>query len=405
MYNSKIPLARAAATHTLRRVCSRWWHGSVADLAAALLLTTVMLAATMASTDYPARQIDAVVVAAVIAVGGWIAVARRMPRTTLIGACVTFFAALAIGVPGFSPALALGFPLFVAARAGHLWWGVAVVSWIAVSGVSYRLLGEGAEPLPQVAVGSLFDVALVTVIVLLGETLRSRRQLSEEALLRLRITEREHHQRITAERLRTSRDLHDVLAHTVTVVGIQANVAAESIEDRPERARAAIESVRVASKDALSDLRSTIAVLRADGSAHGPRTVPGLDQVPDLLDTARAAGIAASLHIAGDPAGLRPSVALAVYRVVQESLTNALRHSSASSVTVAVDCAGDAVRVTVRDDGKQAAEAMPVAGSGLRGMTERVTALGGTVRYGPADDGKAGWVVRVHLPVRGASCP
>ncbi|MQA62051.1 MAG: hypothetical protein GEU86_11230 [Actinophytocola sp.] len=387
-------------------MCSRWWHGTVADLAAALLLTTVMLAATMASTDHPARPVDAVVVVAMIAIGGWVAVARRMPRTALIGACVTFFAALAIGVPGFSPALALGFPLFVAARAGHLWWGVAVVSWIAVSGVSYRLLGEGAEPLPQVAVGSLFDVALVTVIVLLGETLRSRRQLSDEAQLRLRITEREHQQRITAERLRTSRDLHDVLAHTVTVVGIQANVAAESIEDRPERARAAIESVRVASKDALSDLRSTIAVLRADGSANGgPRAVPGLNQVPDLLDTTRAAGMAASLHIDGDRTGLRPSVALAVYRVVQESLTNALRHSSASTVTVAVDCAGDAVRVTVRDDGKQAAEARPVAGSGLRGMTERVTALGGTVRYGPADNGKAGWVVRVHLPVRGASCP
>lgn len=401
-------MAPGAATHTLRRVCSRWWHGSVADLAAALLLTTVMLAATMASTDHPARQVDAVVIVAVIAVGGWIAVARRMPRTALIGACVTFFAALAIGVPAFSPALALGFPLFVAALAGHLWWGVAVVSWIAVSGVTYRLLGEGAEPLPQVAVGSLFDVALVTVIVLLGETLRSRRQLSEEALLRLRITEREHQQRITAERLRTSRDLHDVLAHTVTVVGIQASVAAESIDDRPDRARAAIESVRVASKDALSDLRSTIAVLRADGSANGgPRAVPGLDQLPDLLDAARAAGLAASLHIEGDPAVLRPSVAIAVYRVVQESLTNALRHSAARTVTVAVDCAGDAVRVTVRDDGTSAAEskARAVAGSGLRGMTERVTALGGTVRYGPAHNGKAGWVVRVHLPVRGASCP
>ncbi|MGH3735345.1 MAG: hypothetical protein ACRDT6_06935 [Micromonosporaceae bacterium] len=184
---------------------SRWWTGLAADLAAAVLLTAVMVAATVASGDQPARPVDAVVVASVIAVGVWVAFARRAPRTALVGACVSFFFALAIGVPAFSPALALGFPLFVAAAAGYLWWGVAVVGLVGLTSVSYRLLAEGAEPFPVVAVGTLFDVTLLTVIVLLGETLRSRRALREEAVLRLRLAEREHQQRVTAERLRTAR--------------------------------------------------------------------------------------------------------------------------------------------------------------------------------------------------------
>jgi hypothetical protein len=128
-------------------VRSRWWTWPVADLAAAVLLAAVMVAAIVASRDQPARSVDTVVVLAVVAIGVWVVIARRAPRTALVGACVSFFAALAVGVAAFSPALALGFPLFAVAVAGHLWWGFGLVGLIGSSSMSYRLLGEGPSRL------------------------------------------------------------------------------------------------------------------------------------------------------------------------------------------------------------------------------------------------------------------
>ncbi|MGH3735346.1 MAG: sensor histidine kinase [Micromonosporaceae bacterium] len=182
-------------------------------------------------------------------------------------------------------------------------------------------------------------------------------------------------------------------------------MAAESIDRQPERAREAIESVRTASQDALADLRSTIAVLRAPTPENGiPQPAPGLDQLPDLVDAVRATDVAASLQVRGDTTALRPTVELAVYRVVQESLTNALRHSGAGSVEVVVESGRDEVRVTIRDDGTRVARVLQpdqTTGSGLRGMTERVAALGGKLHYGPAGDGKPGWAVRARMPAGG----
>ncbi|MBE8523190.1 sensor histidine kinase [Amycolatopsis sp. H6(2020)] len=363
-------------------------------------LTVVMLGAAAISTDQPAHPVDAVVVAAVIAVGAWVVIARRAPRTAVAGSCVCFFGALAIGVPAFSPALALGYELFGVALAGHLGWGVAVIGLVGLSSTFYRLLGEGAETFAQVAIGTLFDVALLSVILLLGETLHSRHALREEAGLRLRLAEQEHEQRVTAERLRIARDLHDVLAHTVTVIGIQANVAAENLTDRPDRAREAVEWVRAAGEDAMADLRSTIAVLRTRADS-GDRPAPGIGQLADLAEAARAAGMAVTLGVRGDTTSLRPAVELTVYRLAQESLTNALRHSGGDTVTLTVDCGRDEVLVTVRDNGHGTGGACRSPGSGLRGMAERAAALGGLVQCGPADDGMPGWAVRARLPSGG----
>src|SRR5690606_18552433 len=122
-----------------------------------------------------------------------------------------------------------------------------------VSGTSYRLFAEAAEPIGQILVTTLFDVSLMAVLLLLGEAFRSRRALREEAALRLRLAEQELRERLTAERMRTARDLHDVLSHTLAVVGIQADVAAENFQTAPERARQALANVRRATRDAMSD--------------------------------------------------------------------------------------------------------------------------------------------------------
>lgn len=385
-------------------VRNRWWTGVPLDVAAAVAVTAVMVVASLESGDQPARPMDGWSVAAIALIGAWTGVARHAPRTALVGATVTLHAVLSVGVAAFSPALALGVPLFMVALAGHLWWGAAVLAVVAVFGTSYRLFGEGAEPVGQVVLTTLFDVSLMAVLPLLGEAFRSRRVVREEAALRLRLAEQEHQQRITAERMRTARDLHDVLSHTLALVGIQADVAAESVDRAPERAKQALANVRDATREAMSDLRSTIAVLREEASAAGPGApAPGIAQVPDLVESVRAAGLAATLTVRGEPAPLRPAVELAAYRVVQESLTNTLRHAGARSVTVLLEQEPDGIRVVVRDDGHGGRYAMldrsHRAGSGLRGMADRVEALGGTLVSGPADSG--GFAVEAYLPAGG----
>ncbi|PSK95463.1 signal transduction histidine kinase [Murinocardiopsis flavida] len=379
--------------------------GPGCDLAGAVFVIGVMLAATRISSDPPAPFPDAVVVVAVCVIGAWAAAARHAPRVALVGAFTCYFIAIAIGVPAFEPASAIGLQLFTAAAAGHLRWAVGALSLATAGEVPYRILGADAEPALQVLYETAVSAILLVVLVLLGEALRSRRALDEEAELRLCLAEQEFLQRTTAERLRAARDLHDVLAHTVTVVGIQASVAAESIDGHPERAKAAIASVRAANEDAMRDLRSTIAVLRE--RRGGGADVPlGVGQLHDLLDAVRATGMSAVLTLSGDMAALRPAVELTVYRVVQESLTNALRHSGAASVGVDVAVGDAAVRVTVRDDGPDPrVPDRPAhrAGSGLSGMAERVGVLGGELRYGAADDAGPGWSVRADIPLKGAS--
>lgn len=385
---------------------SRGWR-LVADALLGVVMTAVMVTAAATSGDEPARPLDGWVIAAVAVLGAWAGLARHAPRVAIVGSGLTFYTALALGVPGFSPALALGVPVFVAALVGYLWWSAAVLVVVTATSAPYRLLAAGAEPFSQVVVNSLFDLALVAVLLLLGESLRSRRALRRESELRLLLAEQEHQRRLTTERLRVTSDLHDVLSHTVALVGIQANVAAESIDADPEEARAAIAKVRNATREAAADLRSTIAVLRQECPERSVDPAPGVEQLPALLESFRATGVTPTLTHTGCSQQLRPAVDLAVYRVAQEALTNVLRHAGATTVDIAVDYGAEAVTVTVRDDGSGldalgGVGASPGAGSGLRGMVERVESLAGRLEHGPRDDGATGYQVQARVPLEGA---
>ena len=386
---------------------SRGWR-LIADGLLAVVMAVVMVTAAATSGDEPARPLDGWVIAAIGVLGAWAGLARHAPRVTIVCSGLSFYAALALGVPGFSPALALGVPVFVAALFGHLWWSVAMLAVITATSAPYRLLASGAEPFSQVVVNTVFDLALVALLLLLGETLRSRRALRRESELLLLLAEQEHQRRLTTERLRVTSDLHDVLSHTVALVGIQANVAAESIEADPEEARDAIARVREATREAAADLRSTIAVLREECPEAAVDPAPGVEQLPALAESFRTSGVVPTLTVTGTTRRLRPAIDLAVYRVAQESLTNVLRHAGATAVDIAVDYGADSVAVTVRDNGTRLAPrggagTMPGGGSGLRGMAERVEALAGRLEHGPRDDGAAGYQVRACIPLGGAT--
>lgn len=248
--------------------------------------------------------------------------------------------------------------------------------------------------------------------ILLGEHVRSRGLLlteyAEKAELAEAEREAETERRVDQERLDIARDVHDVLAHAVAVMTVQAGVAADAQDRDPAAVKAALATIRSAGKDAMAEMRTTVAVLRGTGPTEMAPT-PGLDRLADLVDGARAEGLDVELTVdlATDPGmipvahGIESLVQLTAYRVVQESLTNVIRHAHASHAVVRVERrhqGGLAVEVT--DDGRPQTASMiaPRVCYGLRGMRERVESLGGTLRFGPCPDG--GWKVAASIPTR-----
>ncbi|MFI9008700.1 sensor histidine kinase [Actinosynnema sp. NPDC053489] len=212
------------------------------------------------------------------------------------------------------------------------------------------------------------------------------------SLRRTRLRERRDRQ-VEEERLRIAREVHDVVAHSLAMINVQAGVAAHVADRRPEEAVKALRAIKEASGHALDDLRATLGVLRTGG---GTTPAPGLDRLAELVRPVPVA------RVVGEPGALPTAVDVAAYRVVQEALTNALRYApDASEVVISFERTEDALVLTVADDGGARADRPALgAGSGIRGMRERVEALGGELEAGPS---ARGFTVRAVLPweVRG----
>ena len=197
-----------------------------------------------------------------------------------------------------------------------------------------------------------------------------------------------------AERARIARDVHDLVAHTVSLMVVQAEAAEALLPTSPERTAESLRAVQAAGRDALGALRRTVAALRSGQPAADQR----LDALPALLETVRAAGLPVTVVTDGTPAGLPPEVEEAAYRILQEALTNSLRHSDHSGVVVRVAYAPERLELSVVDEGHPVRRRFP-GGHGLDGIRERVAALGGTFDAGPTGEG--GYLVHAALPVAG----
>jgi len=380
---------------------ARPWVRPTVDAVLVVIVASLLLLSVIESGDYAPRPFGALSVVTVLMVALWSGLARRWPRASLVGVSVCISLAFALVVPAFEMVIALAVPVFAVGRAGRLGWGTALLAALATNTFVYRIVGEpGSASTGQVLLDTLQDTALLGVVLLLGETIRSRRAVREEAQLKLTVAEQDHQRRLTEQRLRTAHDLHDVLAHTLTVINIQASVANESLGNDRDRARSALDRVTAASREALADLRGTIEVLRADSlTTTEDEPAPGVDQIPGLLDVVRATGVEVSLEVDDGLDSLRPAISLAVYRVVQESLTNVLRHSDATAVRITIRCTTADVRLEVCDDGRVTPGEN--LGFGVRGMNERIGALGGQLSSGPVEGEGGGYVVRARLPTGG----
>ncbi|MEU0035664.1 sensor histidine kinase [Streptomyces sp. NPDC006333] len=237
-----------------------------------------------------------------------------------------------------------------------------------------------------------------------GDGVRSRRAyvaaVEERAEHAERTREQEAQHRVAAERVRIARELHDIVAHHIALINAQAGVAAHLVERRPERILTALEEIRDASRSALDELRVTVGLLRQSDDPVAPRDpLPGLAQVPALLSSFERAGLAVKHIRQGDAEPLEPSVDLAAYRIVQESLTNVHKHSGADHARVFLHYDPVCLTITVEDDGSAGPhDPQPGAGHGLIGMRERAATVGGRLHAGARPEG--GFSVTAELPLR-----
>jgi signal transduction histidine kinase len=273
----------------------------------------------------------------------------------------------------------------------------------AVLGVA-ALAGAHAlvKPQPGLSGGNLAMAALGLLAVAAGAAARNRHDYLAEVEARARRAEADREvaaaQRVTDERLRIARDLHDSIGHQLALINVQAGVAAHVLDSRTDQARDAIGHIRTASRVALDELRDTIGLLRQGEERLPTEPTVGLAGLPRLAASFDRAGLTVAHRVDGPPRPVSAPVDLTAYRVVQEALTNVCKHAGPTTVDVVVCYGDELLRVAVHN----APTGQPVratGGHGLVGMRERVTALAGRLDAGPAPDG--GFLVTAELPVRG----
>ncbi|MFS8199831.1 sensor histidine kinase [Streptomyces sp. CWNU-52B] len=367
-----------------------------------LLLTVfVLVGSNFAAENQPNREQLDVLARALLLAGGLLLLWRqRHPVLVLWGVAASALVYFGAGYPYGPVFLTVALACFSAIVAGHrpaawaalgtLWAGHLLVGhWL------YRWLpprGDQASPWDDEIAVAVWVVAILAV----SELTRVRReQVNRDRAERRQAARR----RADEERLRIARELHDVLAHSISVINVQAGVGLALLDSDREQARAALTTIKAASKEALGEVRQVLDTLRAPGDA--PRApAPGLDRLPELVEQAAAAGLTVDVENPGGGRNLAPGADLAAFRIVQEALTNVVRHSGSRHARVRVDRTGDALRLRIDDDGPATGEDAGGSGNGLAGMRERAAALGGRIEAGPREDG--GFRVLAVLPLRNA---
>jgi signal transduction histidine kinase len=391
------------------RAASLRLPGWAQDVALALFITVMQVQGTIArvsARDDPARALSdlgSLGYALLVVSGMALVVRRRWPYAVFLLTAAASIVYYAVDFPDGPGWLALFVALYTLAAYGDgrrslLVGGAGVVVLATV------WLGAAADIEPREAIGWVFFRIGASVMSLaLGESVRSRRVIAAEAEERAaraeRSREEEARARVDAERLRIAREVHDTVAHAIAIINVQAGVTAHVLDKRPERAQEALEVIEQTSSRALREMRTILGVLR--GPDEGTELIPDLQQLEALTAQAREGGLEVELETTSTPAQLPSAVGSAAYRILQESLTNVIRHTGPTRVTVALDYGVEALEVRVTDDGRRAGmtrvDEPPGDGRGIAGMRERCRLLGGDLIAGSVPGG--GFEVRARLPL------
>jgi len=334
---------------------------------------------------------------------------NRYPRFELLACSVLLLLYYTFDRRDISPAPLLSVPLYDAAVAGFLVAAIVIPAvYMAIGLVVVEISSHyGLITLINNFLPSFVVLALA---IMLGDAVRSRRALAAETAERLRVAHEEREaetaRRVAEERLRIARDLHDTVAHSMATITVQAGSALHVLGDRDDKIRGALTAIRETSKHALREMRATLGQLR-EGPPDDGVPVPrgGLDRLPALRDAVIAAGAPVTITVEGEQRPLPPAVDEVAYRILQESLTNVLRHAGPTArATVRLCYEPTALGISVIDDGPGAAAGTAEGDGlgthhGLTGMAERAAAVGGEVTAGPRGDG--GFEVSARLPLAG----
>jgi signal transduction histidine kinase len=342
-----------------------------------------------------------------------VAFRRRAPLLAVAVHCVAISWLVLAGFPeGILPFVAMLLTYSVAAS-GPLRQAIAglAIIWAAVA-----VLRFGDAPgFDGFAAGA--NLAFLSIAWGAGLAVRARRETVDatvrQAEERANVERQRAARMIAEERLRIAQELHDVVAHSMSVIAVQAGVGAHVVDHRPDQAKAALEAISGTARSTLAEMRRLLGVLRDDDGNRSHQPAPALSDVAQLVDDVRAAGIPVSLDVVGEPDHLSAGVELSAYRIVQEALTNVIKHAGPlTKVTVRLTHTADDISVEVVDDGRGAAARnhdsvganeveTPGGGHGLLGMRERVDVWGGTLEVGPVDGG--GYRVGAILPTAAAT--
>ena len=338
------------------------------------------------------RRLEPLALALLVAGPAAIAFVGRRTRTVLVVVAAVTAAYLAFGYPHGPVFASLAIALVVTVVRGWRWVAWAVAAGVVVVDAAAGLTHDrhGWSWAAEVGV-----VGWMVVVLALAEVVRSRRERAATYREAVRETRR---RQAGEERLRIAQELHDVVAHHMSLINVQAGVALHLAENqRPEQAEPALRAIKDASKEALTELRSLIDVLRAD-DAPAPRTPQAtLAGIDDIVDRSRHAGLDITKRVSGDHRVLPAAQELAAYRIVQEAVTNIVRHAHARRATVDVDYGASVLTVRIEDDG-DGATSLPnlKQGNGISGMHERARALGGELVVEASDLG--GLRVEARIP-------
>lgn len=381
----------------------QWLHGHprTADGLLAAVVTTVAVAAHLFG-ESPAEDpnvIDPSWWTIVLVLIGTIPLAWRRVRPMTVVLVVVAAEVLSLFV-GMTGAAFLGSVIAVYSVGAHTSGDARTRVMTAVTVMVLALFVAGwIDGLSLIDEFISTGVTLITAYVI-GDNLRRRRLHVADLAERAERAEREQtllaEQRVTAERTRIARDLHDVVAHSVSLMVIQAAAARRNLTSAPEQAEQALSTIETTGRRTMTELRSILGVLRDDSAPTATRLPqPSLDHLDELLD---AGDLPVSSTIEGELDALPESIAISAYRIVQEALTNVRRHAGpVRAVDITLRVTDDRLEVVVDDDGRGGAADPSPGGFGLRGMQERVAALGGTVAAGPRPGG--GWSVRASIPL------
>jgi len=371
---------------------ARWpWRSTV------LLTVFVLVGSNYASHQQVERaSLDSFARVLLVVGSGLLLWRQRYPVVVVFGTAAAAMVYLGAGYPYGPVFLTVAVACFSAVVSGHrrAAWGAVAMLWaghMLVAHWLYRRLPpsrDDAAPWGQ----EIVIVTWVVAIVAVAELARTRReQWARDRAERAQAAKR----RADEERLKMARELHDVLAHSISVINVQAGVGLALLDSDPEQARTALTTIKAASKEALGEVRQVLDTLRTPGDA--PRApAPGLSRLPELVEQAGSAGL--TVDVEGDPPRLAPGTDLAAFRIVQEALTNVVRHSGSRHARVHLAHDKRELRLRIDDDGPATGADAGGSGNGLAGMRERAAALGGTIEAGPRPDG--GFRVLAVLPLK-----